>query len=522
MSSVVINGFTFCATHGSEICNKCGCCDYRKTNNTHIRHPKLLKLNEELDSRPSLADAFKEVTKRNESPPYQCKSHETANCMTCFDWDQKVLDRIKLFKPRNHIPVESSRDEKLGLLAAMGVKLPPATLLPEPIVDKRLRLALDASQYLEDVVKDLPVNPTTYPLWTTGSNTTSRYEATRRGNASEAIRFGLSKMLYGQSEQDLYESPFMDLRQTIMSLANGADNGITRSIIQDKDCDYAICIRVVEVRRIDEVPMFVVVCGRGTRTTPLKDTIGWVQETINASSGEPAVQRITATPQEQNLLLTLLTANAKHLSSDYNSTRCETERAFMLSFLLPVGPIPQRTLGRLANSSGCVLCGKETAKRCTGCLSVEYCSEECQKLHWAEHKSQCRSLKGAHWQTVKLSPDTNLMINLQDPLNRSLNVEDFQKQKARPVVNIHGNQAFLVKIQRSAARPQEQTPMSVYDRQRSISLLLHIQEDREAYEMAMEEMRHGNGVKIYRWAKHINDLELSICFNRAPPTVPVW
>ena len=130
----------------------------------------------------------------------------------------------------------------------MDVKLPPTTLLSEPVIDKRLRTALNASQYLEEVIKSTPVNTITYPLWKTGPTTKSRYEATRDGNASEARRFGLGKIIYGHSEQDLYKNPFMDLWQTIMTLGNGVDKGVTRSIIQDKDFDHAICIRVSAIR----------------------------------------------------------------------------------------------------------------------------------------------------------------------------------------------------------------------------------------------------------------------------------
>ena len=125
--SIVINGFTFRVIHGSEICNKCGISDYGKTNNARIRHPKLLKLKEELDvgkncldlqpnscplhSRPSLVGAFEEVMKRDEGPPYQCKSHKTVGYATCFDWDQKLMVRIKLYKSRDNITIDSSRDE---------------------------------------------------------------------------------------------------------------------------------------------------------------------------------------------------------------------------------------------------------------------------------------------------------------------------------------------------------------------------------------------------------------------------
>ncbi|KAL0578015.1 hypothetical protein V5O48_003965 [Marasmius crinis-equi] len=472
--SVIINRFTFCAAHGSEICIKCNVCDHRKSNNARIGSEKLAKIpKNELSAEKRYTYR---VIKRREIKALSLYGGQVAT---------------------HHLTSRNSHRQKTS--------------------------HLDDSQELEGVIKDSTIKPTSFAMWPKGPNTKSLYEATRRGNAKEAIRFGLTRMLYGHDGQNLYENPFMDLRQTIMSLANGADKGIMRSIIQDKHCEQAICIRIVEVRKANgEVPLFVVLCGRGTRTVPLSDTTDWVQETINASRAKPAMQNITAIPEEQNLLLTLLNANAKRLASDYRPTRYETEREFVLSFLLPLGPLSQHVLGHLANSSGCVVCGNDSAKRCTGCLSVEYCSQECQKAHWAEHKSQCRTLKGGHWQTIRLTPEDNVSINFQDPISRSVSMEEFQQRPTKPVTNIHGNQAFLVKIQRSVAMPLGLTPMSVYDRQRSISLRLDAEEDREAYMLAMKEMRHGNGIKIYRWAKHISDCELSICFDRVPAKEPVW
>ncbi|KAI9023157.1 hypothetical protein DFJ74DRAFT_706037 [Hyaloraphidium curvatum] len=33
---------------------------------------------------------------------------------------------------------------------------------------------------------------------------------------------------------------------------------------------------------------------------------------------------------------------------------------------------------------------RESFKRCAGCKLVEYCSRECQKLDWPEHRKVCR------------------------------------------------------------------------------------------------------------------------------------
>ncbi|KIK53008.1 hypothetical protein GYMLUDRAFT_250720 [Collybiopsis luxurians FD-317 M1] len=38
----------------------------------------------------------------------------------------------------------------------------------------------------------------------------------------------------------------------------------------------------------------------------------------------------------------------------------------------------------------------EHLKRCSGCLRVWYCSKECQKAHWPEHKPRCENLRKAN------------------------------------------------------------------------------------------------------------------------------
>lgn len=41
----------------------------------------------------------------------------------------------------------------------------------------------------------------------------------------------------------------------------------------------------------------------------------------------------------------------------------------------------------------CQKCEKDASTKCTGCRKVFYCSKECQKLHWNDHKDVCRPYK---------------------------------------------------------------------------------------------------------------------------------
>ena len=45
----------------------------------------------------------------------------------------------------------------------------------------------------------------------------------------------------------------------------------------------------------------------------------------------------------------------------------------------------------------CVVCKarpKETFL-CSGCFEARYCSSECQKAHWKQHRKRCKELKAA-------------------------------------------------------------------------------------------------------------------------------
>ena len=40
----------------------------------------------------------------------------------------------------------------------------------------------------------------------------------------------------------------------------------------------------------------------------------------------------------------------------------------------------------------CAVCDKLAKCLCSGCKHVFYCSRECQKKHWSNHKEECKML----------------------------------------------------------------------------------------------------------------------------------
>ena len=41
----------------------------------------------------------------------------------------------------------------------------------------------------------------------------------------------------------------------------------------------------------------------------------------------------------------------------------------------------------------CVVCGKKSQFKCSQCAVEKYCSRNCQKSHWNQHKSICKQSK---------------------------------------------------------------------------------------------------------------------------------
>ncbi|KAI0634535.1 hypothetical protein C8Q77DRAFT_763383 [Trametes polyzona] len=148
-----------------------------------------------------------------------------------------------------------TRAEKLRVLSSMGVGLPENTKLADEALDKRLRAALDAAQERHRFPATLNVRE--LPQWPIinkdeiNSRARPLLDAVKRGNMEEAARISQARLTGVRATPELFTDPFMDLRQTLMSLANARDNGFTWLTIQDPDSEhYAINIRFLETYEI--------------------------------------------------------------------------------------------------------------------------------------------------------------------------------------------------------------------------------------------------------------------------------
>ena len=56
---------------------------------------------------------------------------------------------------------------------------------------------------------------------------------------------------------------------------------------------------------------------------------------------------------------------------------------------LVIPPLPPPTPKTLY----CSVCSKPSLLRCSRCLSIQYCSQSCQKQNWSLHKLSCNKLQ---------------------------------------------------------------------------------------------------------------------------------
>ncbi|KAG5643923.1 hypothetical protein DXG03_009331 [Asterophora parasitica] len=189
--------------------------------------------------------------------------------------------------------------------------------------------------------------------------------------------------------------------------------------------------------------------------------------------GLQSVGTVSTTVLERKYMLKLLGINSKRLSLVYQPRRERYEAEHILSFLVPVGPLGLQDLGKLNNNPGSSYCGK----------------------------------------------GYRFILNRFDSASDAKNMIEPAAFDGPPL-SVHGEKAFLVKFQISLTQFGPDSSMLVYDRQKSFQIHWVRKEDPEAWAEGNKAMT--GKVKIYRWARRVGDYQCSVCFDRAPPTDPVW
>ena len=162
------------------------------------------------------------------------------------------------------------------------------------------------------------------------------------------------------------------------------------------------------------------------------------------------------------------------------------------------------------------------------------------------HKKICKSLSAGTWIDIPFfvislgfhhnrhAPTDELgsifeklgnASNFQPGRDGSIYVGEGDSRPAPP--NIHGDNAFLVKLQVPLDNRQSDTTTSilVYDRRRSFEVHIPVKmTDPTKYRLVEYTCRSKGvgGLKMYRWARRVGDWKLAICLDREPVDEIKW
>jgi hypothetical protein len=157
--------------------------------------------------------------------------------------------------------MDSTRQELLVQLAAIGVALPKGTKMPNDSLEKRLGQALDASQAFTDVITSLPFDPTSLDTWSSSTQSKTLLEAVQRGNLIEAMRNAASFKLRmasspGTPPVEQGEDTFMEVRQCMLQFAKHWEDGTSIFVLQDKAQESGMILRVCYIIIITSVQTY--------------------------------------------------------------------------------------------------------------------------------------------------------------------------------------------------------------------------------------------------------------------------
>ncbi|KAG5353577.1 hypothetical protein C0989_005094 [Termitomyces sp. Mn162] len=399
----------------------------------------------------------------------------------------------------------------------MGVKLQKNTKIPDNDLLKRLNQTVDAAQRYNELLAPINlINPSTLSKWKCSE---SLLEAVKRVNMAEAY----SNMISGRNRvapptSTSEEDTFMEVRQVLMGLASHWEQKHDSFALMDEASNWCVVARILEVQRLEsgssgdlktDVPVLSILYKVIHSPSGVQ-----MSDHLRQIFGLHPVVAVSTTQLERKYLLKLFAMNAKRLSTAYKPRRKKDEAEHRLTFIIPLGPLNMRDLGKLNSTSGCELCGKKMKK--------------CQRDDWPNHKKLCRSLKGGTWHTITFSHENNSMGKMYRALiNRFDSVHDIRGQMIKspedanaPPPNIHDDKAFLVKFQISLSQYGMDSSMLLYDRQKSFQVNWLKSHDTDVYKEGEKAM--GDRLKIYRWVRRVGDYQLAVCFDKAPETDPVW
>ena len=116
--------------------------------------------------------------------------------------------------------------------------------------------------------------------------------------------------------------------------------------------------------------------------------------------------------------------------------------------------VPAHTSGKETAITYCQRCGTEASptqrvRACTRCFTVGYCSKDCQKRDWKDHKPNCKNSASPH--ASRSTSEDNGVVRLEVKRGDADEWED-----AGPI-NLMGDMS-CVSIDDDSTRPSRSTP----------------------------------------------------------------
>ncbi|KZS94838.1 hypothetical protein SISNIDRAFT_484370 [Sistotremastrum niveocremeum HHB9708] len=407
------------------------------------------------------------------------------------------------------------REDMINVLAALGIDIPRDSKMSGKRLKQRIAKALNRAQLLSKRLPSPPLNLHELPPWT-GPPLEDAFSTTNMAELAKGMQvLATGTPVPGHPNE---ENVFNGLRATILAIASLKDKGLNALVIQDKDQQAAMCIRVSEVYQLDRrAPVIILLYQWYFRGNDNEEMFGFVSQNMRGED----LSTTEATVEEQRLLMRLLSQNSLLVPSSNRVVRQSYENGFRVSCVMPIGPLSMKDLGALNAEMGCEVCGDKGRLRCPRCESVIYCSEACSIKNQLSHKSQCDDLSQGNWKTITVQTRDEAAPGTTN-YNRYTRIDAFgsdldMETTEGPSPNIHGNNPFVVKIQ------MRDDDVYIYDRQASIDFFVMRSKDREHYMMLCAAARTGliSG-KCYRWVKRVSDLELSVCLDKQPPQDLKW
>ncbi|KAG8922074.1 hypothetical protein FRC00_007852, partial [Tulasnella sp. 408] len=242
-----------------------------------------------------------------------------------------------------------SKETLLDILGSMGVELPSDTTMTTEVLEKRLKKAIDAAQFVHTIIpsnkKKTEIDIGILPKWSAGDG---RIQFTVDRTSWQDALSGLKSALAGF--RDIFDDSipegrdaFVNWRYLLNLLGQAYDAGRPGIILVDGAMQSAVLIKIHEIRAVNFQTPIIVVHFRHAMDATGRGLLDFGPYQHPRSD----IQAHFFVRPAQYLVLRALEANAKRIPSSY----APVDPGLTLSFLLPVGTIEASETGKLAKNN---------------------------------------------------------------------------------------------------------------------------------------------------------------------------